>query len=33
MLVKQILKAKGSNGVTTATPETKVTDIAVILTS
>ena len=33
MLVKQILKAKGSNGVTTATPETKLTDIAVILTS
>ena len=33
MLVKQILKTKGSNSVTTAAPETKVTDIAIILTS
>jgi CBS domain-containing protein len=33
VLVKQILKTKGCNGVTTATPETKLTDIAVILTS
>lgn len=33
MLVKQILNTKGSNGVITATPGTKVNEIAIILTS
>lgn len=33
MLVKQILNTKGNNGVITATPGTKVNEIAIILTS
>jgi CBS domain-containing protein len=33
MLVKQILNTKGSNSIVTAMPETKVTNIAIILTS